>query len=197
MRKKIAIIAALERELHPLVSSWPSLQVQHEGREFTFYESDYAIAVCSGIGPEAARRAAQAAVVKYSPAVLISAGFAGALVPELQAGETIFPALVIDAGDGSRHETAIRGAPLGSTALGRTALVSWPEIAGVAQKQQLAKSYGAHAVDMEAAPVARVAQVHGITFLAIKAISDEMNFEMPEMERFISNGELQTSRFVL
>jgi adenosylhomocysteine nucleosidase len=195
--KKTVIIAALERELRPLVKQWPATTVRHEGREFTFYESDYAIAVCSGIGPEAARAAAEAIIAQHSPDLLISAGVAGSLVPELHVGETIFPTTVIDTQDGSRHETAIHDAPLGKTPLARTVLASYPEIAGAAQKQQLTKSYGAHAVDMEAAAVARAAQVHGLPFLAIKAISDELDFELPDMSRFIRGGQFQTARFLL
>ena len=38
---------------------------------------------------------------------------------------------------------------------------------------------------MEAAAVAAAAAGHGIGFAATKVISDELNFEMPEMERFI------------
>jgi nucleoside phosphorylase len=194
---KIAIIAAIEREIHPLIKNWPATKIEHEGGKFTFYESDYAVAVCGGIGPESARRAAEAIIVKYLPELLISAGVAGALVPELRVGETIFPATVIDTQDGSRHETAIRNAPLGGSSLARTVLASYPEIASVTQKQQLAKSYGAHAVDMEAAAVARAAQAHHLGFLAIKAISDESDFELPEMSRFIRNGKFRTKRLIL
>jgi len=195
--KKLAIIAALARELHSLIKDWPSITITHESREFTFYESDYAVAVCGGIGPEAARRAAQAAIVTYKPEVLISAGVAGALAPELRIGETIFPAAVIDATDSSRHETAIQKSRLGNSPLARTVLVSYPEIASRAQKQLLANSYGAHAVDMEAAAVAKAAQVHGLPFLAIKAISDELNFELPEMSSFIRDGQFHTGAFIL
>jgi adenosylhomocysteine nucleosidase len=194
---KIAIIAALEREIHPLVKSLPATTVHHEGRDFTIYESAYAIAVCGGIGAEAARRAAEAIIVRYSPELLISAGLAGALVPELRAGETIFPSTVIDTQDGSRHQTVIRDAALSGSSLARTVLASYPKIANVAQKQQLAKSYGAHAVDMEAAAVARAAQAHNLSFLAIKAISDESDFELPEMSRFIRDGKFRTKRFIL
>lgn len=192
---KIAIIAALEREIWPLIKTWPTSVARHEGREFTFYESNYAVVVCGGIGPEAARRAAEAIIARYSPEVLISAGIAGALVPELKVGETVFPEAVIDTLDGSRHETAIKDAPVAKTALGRTILASSPEIAGVKQKQQLAKSYGAQAVDMEAAAVAKAAMFHNLPFLAIKSISDELGFEMPAMAKFIRSGQFQTGRF--
>jgi len=194
---KIAIVAAIERELWPLIKNWPATKIHHEGREFTFYESEYAIVVCGGIGAESARRAAEAIIVRNSPELLISAGVAGALVPELRAGETIFPSTVIDTQDGSRHQTVIRDAALSASSLARTVLASYPEIASVAQKQQLAKSYGAHAVDMEAAAVAWAAQAHDLRFLAIKAISDESNFELPEMSRFIRDGKFLTERFVL
>ena len=78
----------------------------------------------------------------------------------------------------------------------RTILATYPEIASVAQKQQLAKSYGAHAVDMEAAAVARAAEKHGLPFIAVKAISDDLSFELPEMNRFIRNGRFLTRNFV-
>jgi adenosylhomocysteine nucleosidase len=194
---KIAIVAAIKRELWPLIKSWRSTNAEHEGREFTFYESDYAVAVCGGIGAEFGRRAAEAIIVRYSPEVLISVGVAGALVPELRIGDTVFPAVVIDARDGSRHESAIRDAALGKTPLARTILVSSQEVAGAGRKKQLAKSYGAHVVDMEGASVARAAQIHNLPFLAVKAISDDANFELAELNRFIRNGQFETKLFVL
>src|SRR5438309_11626949 len=103
MNKRIAIVAALERELVPLVKSWPSSKLTHEGRAFTFYEAEYAVAVCGGIGAESARRAAEAVIAKYSSQSVISAGVAGALVSDLHVGDTIFPVAVVDTQDGSRH----------------------------------------------------------------------------------------------
>src|SRR5216684_1858067 len=99
MNKKIAIIAALEREARPLVREWPSTTIQQEGRDFTFYEGEHAVVVCGGIGAEAARQAADAAIAHYSPELIISAGIAGALVSDLHVGDTIFPTTVIDAQD--------------------------------------------------------------------------------------------------
>src|SRR6266567_741545 len=128
MNKQIAIVAALEREVRLLITGWSTTTIQHQGREFTFYEGAHAIVACGGIGAEAARRAAVAAIAHYSPEVVISAGIAGALVAELHVGDTIFPATVIDTQDGSRVETAISDAPV-DTAVGRTILVSCPEIA--------------------------------------------------------------------
>jgi adenosylhomocysteine nucleosidase len=195
--KSIAIIAALERELRPLIKHWPSATITHEGREFTLFQGNHAAIIIGGIGPESARAAAEAIVAQHSPDLLISAGVAGALVPDLHVGDTIFPTTVIDTRDSSRHETAIHDAPLGKTPLARTVLVSYAEIASASQKQQLAKSYGAHAVDMESAAVARAAQLHALPFISIKSISDELDFELPDMSQFIRSGQLQTGRFLL
>ena len=194
---RIAIICALERELWPLIKTWRSTRSHHDGRDFTFFESDYAVAVCGGIGPEAGRRAAEAAIAKYSPALLISAGIAGGLTSVVSVGEVIFPAMVIDARDSSRHQTAIAEAKIGSTPLAKTTLVSYPEIAGAEQKHKLGKAYAAHAVDMEGATVARASQAHNLLFIAIKSISDDVSFELPEMNRFVLDGRFDTTRFAV
>jgi adenosylhomocysteine nucleosidase len=60
----------------------------------------------------------------------------------------------------------------------------------------LAKAYWAHAVDMEAAAVARGAQAHEITFVGLKVISDEADFEIPSLDRFIAgDGKFRTVAF--
>lgn len=197
MTPKIAIVAALERELHPLVKNWRRTIVEREGRQFTFSESSYAVVVCAGIGPQAARRAAEAIIVRYAPEIVISAGVAGALVPELKVGETIFPAAIVDIQDGSRRETAIQTSPVSNTALGRTIMISSTGIAGPEQKARLAKSYGAHAVDMEGAAVARAAEARNLPFVAIKSISDEFDFDLPDIEKFIHDSQFRTTRFAL
>src|SRR5208282_376276 len=59
---KVAIIAALHREVRSLVKKWASMQHEHQGRKFTFFEKDELVVVCGGIGVESARRAAEAVI---------------------------------------------------------------------------------------------------------------------------------------
>ena len=48
-------------------------------------------------------------------------------------------------------------------------------------------------VDMEGAAVAQVAKEHGLEFAAVKAISDDADFPMPPLNRFIDeNGKFAT-----
>lgn len=193
---KVAIVAALEREVSGLTRSWSRVERQHDGRRFIFFERDEIVIVCGGIGMEAARRAAEAVIALYHPTLLQSVGFAGALDADLRVGNLFVPALVIDARDGSRIE--IEGAPgleRGSRKE-RGSLVTFAAVAGTQQKASLAQAYGAQAVDMEAAGVAAAARAQGIGFAAMKVISDELNFEMPETGRFIAaDGRFKTANF--
>jgi adenosylhomocysteine nucleosidase len=96
------------------------------------------------------------------------------------------PICVIDAKDGSRIEAGV----------GHWVLVSIDHPASVKEKAKLAETYWAHAVDMEAAAVARGAQAHDITFVGLKAISDEAGFELPPIGRFVNgHGQFRTTAF--
>jgi adenosylhomocysteine nucleosidase len=184
---KVAIVAALEREVKPLVRDWRVTIREHDGRRFKFYEDGQRVLVCGGIGSQAARRAAEAIIVLYHPEVVQSVGFAGALDAALRVGDVFSPSRVIDSADGSCLET---GAGSGT-------LVSFGGIADADQKARLAKAYGGQAVDMEAAGVARAVQVHSLRFVAIKAISDESDVSLPGLQRFVTpSGQFNTAAFV-
>src|SRR5580693_3227996 len=185
---KIAMVAALEREVRPLVKGWRRVEREYLGRGFNFFESGQVVVVCGGIGAEAARRATEAVIALYLPELVLSVGFAGALDPAMKVGEIFSPSRVIDARDGSSVEIAA----------GRGVLVSALTIAGTEQKAKLAEAYAAQAVDMEAAAVARGAQARGVRFRVVKAISDESSFAMPAIDGFVeANGQFRTGRFVI
>jgi adenosylhomocysteine nucleosidase len=189
----IAMVAALEREVRPLVKEWHTVDREFDGRQFRFFEKENCVVVCGGIGPEMARRASEAVIALYSPATLWSVGFAGALQPQLRVGEVLEVRQVVDAGDSSRIDMGT-----GNTGNGNAMLVSFSSVAGDEQKDRLAKAYGAQVVDMEAASVAKSAQAHGLAFAAVKAVSDEAGFPMPTMDRFVtSDGKFRTGSFAL
>lgn len=186
MSAKIAIVAALEREVKPAIKHWQVVQREHDGGRFRFFESSMCVLVCGGIGAEAARRAAEAVIALYEPEQIISLGFAGALDESFRVGDAFIPRIVIDAGDSSISETGV----------GQGTLLSFGSVVGAQQKAKLATAYSAQAVDMESAAVARVAQLHEVRFEAVKAISDEKNLDMPDVDRFVKDGKFCTGRFV-
>jgi nucleoside phosphorylase len=192
---KVAIVAALEREVKGLIRNWNRIEREFEGRKWAFFERGELVVVCGGIGTECARRAAEAVIALYHPARVESVGFAGALDETLRVGEVFRPAEVIDARDGSRFETS--GFESGD-AKGDGRLVTFMAVAGAEQKAKLAQAYQARAVDMEAAGVFASARAHGVAFGATKVISDESDFEMPETADFIdAAGRFKTASFVM
>jgi adenosylhomocysteine nucleosidase len=185
---RIGIVAALEREVRPLIRQWRVSEKKHCGRTFRFLEKDDVVLVCGGMGMEAARRATEAMIVIYGPRMIYSAGFAGALDPGLKVGEVLHPQRVVNASDGSSI----------SLEPGEGVLVSFGSVASPEQKTKLRQSFAAQAVDMEAATVARAAQARGVEFAAVKAISDDSGFRFPPLERYVdSEGRFLEARFAV
>ena len=183
---KVAIVAALEREVRPLIKGWQAVDREHDGRKYRFFEHGQIVLVCGGIGASAARRATEAVIVFYHPAQVVSAGFAGALNSTLKVGEVFIPARVVDSQDASSTEIHT----------GQGVLVSFAEIASPEQKAKLAYAFGAQAVDMEASAVARGAHARGVGFMAVKAVSDESDVVLPQMHRYVSpEGKFRTAAF--
>jgi adenosylhomocysteine nucleosidase len=186
---RIAIIAAMEREVAPLIRNWKVRTVgttEHSGRRYRLFENGEATLVCGGIGGEAARRATEAVIREVNPERVISVGFAGALDASLQVGHVFEPRTVINAADGVRTECVG----------GEGILLSSATIASKEQKIRFGKAYGAVAVDMEAAAVAQGAQARGVEFGALKVISDAADFNLPPLDRFVAaDGRFQSVRF--
>jgi len=184
----IGIVAALESDVMPLVREWPVRRAEHAGRKFKFFESEKAVVVCGGIGKLGAAACAKVLVIHYSPKTMISCGLAGSLKSDCRAGEVLEAARVID----------VSAAKSYATATGTATLLTVSRVLGVEEKRRLAEKYSAQAVDMEAAAVAEVAAAAHLPFMAIKAISDELDFPMPPMDRFINgDGSFATARFAV
>jgi adenosylhomocysteine nucleosidase len=76
--------------------------------------------------------------------------------------------------------------------------VTSPIVANEAEKQRLAVTYKADLVDMEAAAIARLAQMRGIPFYAIKGVSDGFTDKLPDFNRFIRpDGQFDLTGMVL
>ncbi len=182
----VGIVAAMEREVAGLVKSWRAATLERGGRRWKAFTSGRAVLVVSGIGPVAAAHAAEALAAKGAK-VLISAGFAGALLPGMRAGAPLTPEAVVDAETGARFQALFGGG----------VLVSATHVLGPEEKSQLAHRHDAQGVDMEAASVAAAAERHGCGFLAVKAISDSLELQLPPLDGFIDgNGQFDEGRFV-
>jgi len=191
---KVGIVTAMATEVWPLIRQWRQVTAAGRRRDSrrdagtTFFENDDAVLLCGGIGYEAGKRAAEAMIEYAKPSLLIATGLAGGLKPEWTLGRTMVAAEVVDEATGRRFKTAY----------GEGTVVSSREIARAAKKRELASRFAADLVDMEGAAVAEVAEAHGLPFLAVKAVSDEMDFELPPLQEFVdAEGRFQSVRFGL
>ncbi len=183
MKECPAIIAALPREVKHLVRGW---QEHHLPGKIVAYTNDLAVVACAGMGAARATLAVQAAMSFKPVTTLFSVGLAGACDPTLKVGDIVRAGTVVDTRSGERF----------SDPKFKDVLVSSTSIASVKEKLRLHDSYGASAVDMEAASVARIAQAHGIRFHAIKVISDDATFELQELARFATeDGQFREAAF--
>jgi adenosylhomocysteine nucleosidase len=187
MGSKVAIIAALPREIAGLVRGVrPDAALAP--RKIYLYRLEGAVVVAAGMGAARVALAVEAALAAERVSALLSVGVAGGCDPEIKVGEIVRAGVVIDVRTGERFEDSQF----------RQVLVCAPEIASVREKKRLYAAYGASAVDMEAATVARLAVAHGIHFGAVKAISDEAEFELRELGQFAtSDGQFREVAFAV
>jgi adenosylhomocysteine nucleosidase len=140
------------------------------------------VIVESGMGREAATRGTEALVAGHRPAWVISAGFAGALVPQLARNDIVMVDSVVDM-SGQRLSLDLKVSPealagLRGVHVGRLLTVD-QIIAKPEEKRALAEAHGAIAVDMESSAVAEVCRQQKIKFMAVRVISDTLDEELP------------------
>jgi adenosylhomocysteine nucleosidase len=188
--KRVAIIAAMPGELKPLVRG--RTHERRNGVNLWRWKSDEAewVAACAGAGVGAATRAFAEVERDGAVSSVISIGWAGALSEELEAGCTYWVSGVVDAQTGERFRPDQWDR--------ERWLVTSPKVADEAEKRRLAAAYGAELVDMEAAAVARLAAMRGIPFFCLKGVSDVLNDQLPDFNRFISDsGQFKLPLFIL
>ncbi len=182
--KQVAIVAAMRVELAPLLGDRQSRQVAG----VDLYDLPGALVAVGGIGERFARRAAEFAIAQASPSLLASAGIVGAISPKLKVGDVGRIREVVDVSTGARYP---------AEGGGDWVLATSQDVSDAAEKHALLTRYGADVVDMEGAAVAQVAKEHKLPFVSVKAVSDDAEFVMPPMNRFIDDaGKFATRRFL-
>jgi adenosylhomocysteine nucleosidase len=149
-------------------------QGRHGNREIVLVES--------GPGGLRAAKAAHALVDAYRPRLLASAGFAGGLDPRARRQDLVVATSLLSASGG---EIALDPAALASWLddapnLHRGRLLTLDRVIRLREeKRQLGRQHDALAVDMETFAVAEVCRARATNFLAVRAISDAVDDELP------------------
>ncbi|MFM8953087.1 MAG: hypothetical protein ACKOOF_08530 [Planctomycetaceae bacterium] len=130
----------------------------------------------AGVGREAAAQAARRLILGHRPQLVVSAGFAGGLAPDLDRGSLIRAARVTlpDCAKELRlgHAAAANGRDL--TIVTTDHILTTP-----AEKADLRTASGADAVDMETFAVAEVAAAEGLPCGSLRVISDDAGQTLP------------------
>jgi adenosylhomocysteine nucleosidase len=156
------------------------------------------VLVESGPGVDRAVKATHAMIDAHRPRLIVSAGFAGGLDPAAQRQDLVVAtSLIWLPAPGHPRSGSGRGAggEGGEVALDPAALVPWlNEVRNLhrgrlltldrvvrlrEEKRQLGRQYAALAADMETFAVAEVCRERAVDFLAVRAISDAVDDELP------------------
>ena len=193
---KTAFIVAMQREVQPLLEECEPmtvddfLSVQDSTQTLRHPQSVYrwenGIVVCSGPGYKNAASAAKQAIDRFSPEMVVSIGFAGALAPGMKVGDIFVP----------RHIVSERTGSAFTSPRGNGSLVTADTVAGGDRKRVLFARFHAQAVDMEAAAVAAVAASRDCEFLALKVISDELDTRIDFFEPFLRPEGFRIAAFL-
>lgn len=192
------IVVALPEELRTLTRQKPS-----KGQCCRI--NDRLLVVLSGAGEANAERAAQQ-LIAQGATQLISWGCAAALREHLKQGDLLLANVLVDT-EGSRntggeickawHKHCL--SLLAEHVADIEALTESKCIVETsAEKHRIANQTGAVALDMESIAVARIAQYHQLPFLAIRAIADPVDMDLPQAisQAMNANGEVILARLL-
>jgi nucleoside phosphorylase len=137
----------------------------------------------TGVGAERARYALDW-LAQRKPSLVVSAGFAGGLAADWHPGEVLLAEVVVDE-EGGNWACDLPSHPLlrGGRLLTTRRMVGEPD-----QKRLLGERFGAAAVDMESAEIARFCAEHELPFGCVRAVSDDVSRRLPPVLLSLLDG---------
>ena len=182
---RVGIVAAMFREVHPLLRTMKPLKYLPDKR-VRLYEDEQKVIAYAGMGINPAAIACRALLAAGELSAIASVGWAGGLNPSASGGQVVEPSAIVSGSSGARFSANGTGGTL----------VTVERIAGLEEKRQIGERFGGDYVDMEAAVVAECSQQAGVPFYCFKAISDAHDARLPDMNRFNRNGKFSVWRFL-
>jgi adenosylhomocysteine nucleosidase len=202
----VAILYALPDEMR-FAAGFERLVVSaaQSGARILRHEAEKPCALCVGVGARSASENAGLLLAgQPSVTTVLIVGFAGGLASGMGPGSLVAATTVIDLASGLDYEPdplllALAQATETVVPLRSGALVTADRVVTrAAEKQELARSTGAIAVDMETAAAAAAATEYGVPWLALRVITDGVDDDLPLDFNSMANpdGSVNRSRIV-
>jgi len=137
-------------------------------RKFAAGRKDVVI-VITGIGLKNAEKAMGAILGRGSPRMVLTCGFAGALSPGLRAGDVVF----------STDDSLLRAKLLAAGAKPATFFCASRIATTAVEKQELRRTTGADAVEMESEGIHAVCRARKIPCATVRVVSDTADEDLP------------------
>lgn len=181
----VGIVAAMPIEVGFLTDRLEGVR-RYEGASSTVIEGEHGgklvAVIVGGPGRDAARAATNLLLDGHKPRWIVSAGFAGALDPELRRNDILLPNAILGP-YGLRFQIDLKlefpeDAP-GRRILSGTLATVDALVRSARDKAALRERLHAEIVDMETSSVAEVCADRAVRFLSIRVVSDDASTELP------------------
>ncbi len=132
----------------------------------------------------------------FEPRLLISAGFGGALTPELDIGDIVLVNDIVELQTGRSDWQGFVPSLNGQFNFHKGRLVTSDQmVISGRDKTGLGETHKAIVVDMETSAVAAKCRKHNVPMIGVRAISDRANEDLPpEINNFFDNGEVRPGK---
>jgi adenosylhomocysteine nucleosidase len=132
----------------------------------------------------------------FEPKLLISAGFGGALTPDLDIGDIVLVNDILELQTGRRDWQGFIPSLNGQFKFQQGRLVTADQmVISGDEKTALGSTHNAVVVDMETSAVAARCKKLGVPIIGVRAISDRANEDLPpEINTFFDNGEVRPGK---
>jgi adenosylhomocysteine nucleosidase len=158
--------------------------------------------VNTGMGKRRAAAAVRSVLNHHSIDGLISFGFAGALVDDLDVADIVLPSMLHVVRNTAPSDVAVEALPVEERILAQTSKVltnagirfragvlatAEQPVFSPDEKRELGSAYGADVVDMESFWIAQIASDNHVPFIALRAVSDTVQDAMLPFDRMLTD----------
>jgi len=211
MNETIAILGAVSEEIAGIkreINISGRVRLDKSEAWFGKWHGKNIVLVRTGVGRKRAQNTTHQVINKFNPEVIISMGYAGALIEGLNVGDLFVASTILNSESDSTSfemddpknlkwlELAKNTQPPKNFKLKVGKLITVDMVVHTPEaKKDLRNRFGAEVVEMETLEIALLTRANKIPFISIRGISDAVNHELIDSSSFLdSDGEISKLR---